>query len=142
MAEFIVLRRAAVDWGTSGGLWHGMASADLLVRGGRIPDANTATRFRPARSSHPQRDVTKRTAGFDPNARLPRKVVNVLRRATPSARRDARVVGDILHTGCARLAMITLLSRWLELRAYASSAVAVQRAARRRGIEVLGFAVI
>lgn len=135
-------------WEASGGLWHGMARADLFVcEDGSIrccelnsdtpsgqPEAVILNEM--LRGAHP--------ATLDPNARLGERLVRVLRESH-AKRTDGplRVAGIIYPTELSEdLAMITLFTRWLEaagVRVVCGSPFNLRRTGR--GLEVLGVPV-
>jgi glutathionylspermidine synthase len=140
-------------WATSGGLWHGMARADLFIcEDGRIaccelnsdtpsgqPEAVILNRLLYA--AHCQTSVDL----HDPNAAFGERYIAMLRGSheKTTAARPLAAVGIIYPTELSEdLAMITLFARWLE-----TSGVKVVRGSpfnlRRtlRGIEVLGVPV-
>ena len=135
-------------WETAGGLWHGMARADLFVcEDGSIRccELNSDTP-----SGQPEAVILNEMLigahghALDPNARLGERFVSVLRESL--AKRTAEplgIVGIIYPTELSEdLAMITLFSRWLErvgVRVVCGSPFNVRRT--KRGIEVLGVAV-
>jgi glutathionylspermidine synthase len=135
-------------WETSGGLWHGMARADLFFcEDGRIrccelnsdtpsgqPEAVILNEM--LKGAHPQ--------ASDPNARLRERFITVLREShAKRTDKELRRVGIIYPTELSEdLAMITLFSRWLEeagLRVVYGSPFNLRRSGR--GIEILGEAV-
>jgi glutathionylspermidine synthase len=135
-------------WETAGGLWHGMARADLFVcedRGVRCCELNSDTP-----SGQPEAVILNEMLrglhgrAVDPNARLGERFVEMLRESH-AKRTDAPlcVAGIIYPTELSEdLAMITLFSRWLEragVRVVCGSPFNVRRT--KRGIEVLGVAV-
>jgi glutathionylspermidine synthase len=135
-------------WETSGGLWHGMARADLFFcEDGRIRccELNSDTP-----SGQPEAVILNQMLQgaheetFDPNALLRERFLTVL--AESQAKRTdkpLRTVGIIYPTELSEdLAMITLFSRWLEeagLRVVCGSPFNLRRT--ERGIEILGVAV-
>jgi hypothetical protein len=135
-------------WETSGGLWHGMARADLFFcEDGSIRccELNSDTP-----SGQPEAVILNQMlrpahgACLDPNLRLRGRFVTVL--AESHAKRTDQAlksVGIIYPTELSEdLAMITLFSRWLEAegwRVVCGSPFNVRRTPR--GIEVLGEAV-
>jgi glutathionylspermidine synthase len=135
-------------WETAGGLWHGMARADLFVCDDgqiRCCELNSDTP-----SGQPEAVILNEMLrglhghALDPNAGLRERFVQMLRESH-AKRTDAplRVVGIIYPTELSEdLAMITLFSRWLEgagVRVVCGSPFNVRRT--KRGIEVLGVAV-
>ncbi len=149
LAEFYQLTPwQQLMWETAGGLWHGMARADLFVcEDGQIRccELNSDTP-----SGQPEavilNEMLKEAHGraFDPNAHLRERFVNVLRESHAKRTVDPLgVVGIIYPTELSEdLAMITLFSRWLEragVRVVCGSPFNVRRTSR--GIEVLGVAV-
>ena len=135
-------------WEAAGGLWHGMARADLFVcEDGQIRccELNSDTP-----SGQPEAVILNEMlrAGHgrvsDPNARLGERLVRVLRESH-AKRTDAPlgVVGVVYPTELSEdLAMITLFTRWLEaagLRVVCGSPFNLRRT--RRGVEVLGVPV-
>jgi glutathionylspermidine synthase len=135
-------------WEAAGGLWHGMARADLFVcEDGSIRccELNSDTP-----SGQPEAVILNEMLrglhgqALDPNARLGERLVSVLRESH-AKRTDAPlgVVGIIYPTELSEdLAMITLFSRWLEragVRVVCGSPFNVRRT--HQGIEVLGVAV-
>jgi glutathionylspermidine synthase len=135
-------------WETSGGLWHGMARADLFFcDDGRVRccELNSDTP-----SGQPEAVILnemlrgEHDEAVDPNARLRERFLTVL--AESHAKRTDRplkTVGIIYPTELSEdLAMITLFSRWLEeagWRVVCGSPFNLRRAAH--GIEILGVAV-
>ena len=135
-------------WETAGGLWHGMARADLFVcEDGQIRccELNSDTP-----SGQPEAVILNEMLrgahghALDPNAGLGERFVSVLREShAKRTDQPLRVVGIIYPTELSEdLAMITLFSRWLEragVRVVCGSPFNVRRT--KRGIEVLGVAV-
>jgi glutathionylspermidine synthase len=135
-------------WETSGGLWHGMARADLFFcDDGRIRccELNSDTP-----SGQPEAVILNEMlreahgACVDPNAHLRERFITML--AESHAKRTEqplKTVGIIYPTELSEdLAMITLFSRWLEEAGFhvvCGSPFNVRRTSR--GIEVLGVAV-
>lgn len=135
-------------WETSGGLWHGMARADLFFcedASIRCCELNSDTP-----SGQPEAVILNEMlrgahgAVSDPNARLRERFVRML--AESHAKRTdqpVKTVGIIYPTELSEdLAMITLFSRWLEgagWRVVCGSPFNVRRT--KNGIEVLGVAV-
>jgi glutathionylspermidine synthase len=147
-------------WAASGGLWHGMARADLFIcDDGRIAccELNSDTP-----SGQPEAVILNRMlyaahrgtgdGGLhDPNANMCARYIEMLRQsheknapdAATAAARTLSTVGIIYPTELSEdLAMITLFTRWLE-----SAGIAVVGGSpfnlRRtsRGLEVLGVPV-
>ncbi|HEY0375443.1 MAG TPA: hypothetical protein VGC87_00635 [Pyrinomonadaceae bacterium] len=135
-------------WETAGGLWHGMARADLFVcedQTVRCCELNSDTP-----SGQPEAVILNEMLrgahgrALDPNARLGQRFVQMLREShAKRTTRPLRVAGIIYPTELSEdLAMITLFSRWLEgagVRVVCGSPFNVRRT--KRGIEVLGVAV-
>ncbi len=135
-------------WEASGGLWHGMARADLFVcEDGSIRccELNSDTP-----SGQPEAVILNEmlrdahTATLDPNARLGERLVQVMRES--HAKRTGEplgVAGIIYPTELSEdLAMITLFTRWLEaagVRVVCGSPFNLRRTSR--GLEVLGVPV-
>jgi glutathionylspermidine synthase len=149
LAEFYHLTPCQqLMWETSGGLWHGMARADLFFcEDGRITccELNSDTP-----SGQPEavilNELLREAHGqvSDPNAHLRERFLKML--AESHAKRTdepIKAVGIIYPTELSEdLAMITLFSRWLEeagLGVVCGSPFNVRRTAG--GIEVLGVAV-
>ncbi|HWS99193.1 MAG TPA: glutathionylspermidine synthase family protein [Pyrinomonadaceae bacterium] len=136
-------------WETAGGLWHGMARADLFVcedRKIRCCELNSDTP-----SGQPEavilNEMLREAHGpaVDPNAGLRGAFVRMLREShAKRTDRPLSVVGIIYPTELSEdLAMITLFSRWLEragVRVVCGSPFNVRRSGRG-GVEVLGVAV-
>jgi glutathionylspermidine synthase len=135
-------------WETAGGLWHGMARADLFVcEDGSIRccELNSDTP-----SGQPEAVILNEMlrgahgVALDPNASLRERFVAMLREShakrTPG---PLRVVGVVYPTELSEdLAMITLFTRWLEaagVRVVCGSPFNLRRT--RRGLEVLGTPV-
>lgn len=149
LAEFYHLTPCQqLMWETSGGLWHGMARADLFIcEDGRIRccELNSDTP-----SGQPEAVILNQMLGsahtetFDPNARLRERFLKMLLESH-AKRTDAplRTVGIVYPTELSEdLAMITLFSRWLEeagLRVVCGSPFNLRRT--KRGLEILGVAV-
>lgn len=135
-------------WEASGGLWHGMARADLFIcEDGRIRccELNSDTPSGQPEAVilnemlHEAHDET-----IDPNARLRERFVRML--AESHAKRTdepLKTVGIIYPTELSEdLAMITLFTRWLEQagwRVVCGSPFNLRRTTN--GIEILGVAV-
>lgn len=149
LAEFYRLTPCQqMMWETSGGLWHGMARADLfLCEDGRIRccELNSDTP-----SGQPEavllNEVLHKAHGdvTDPNARLQERFVRML--AESHAKRTdhpIQTVGIIYPTELSEdLGMITLFTRWLEgmgWRVVCGSPFNLRRTTK--GIQVLGVAV-
>jgi glutathionylspermidine synthase len=135
-------------WEASGGLWHGMARADLFFcEDGRIRccELNSDTP-----SGQPEAVILnqmlkgKHGETFDPNAQLPERFVKVLQESH-AKRTDVplQTVGIIYPTELSEdLAMITLFSRWLAeagWRVVCGSPFNLRRTGR--GLEILGVPV-
>lgn len=132
-------------WETSGGLWHGMARADLFIcEDGRIRccELNSDTP-----SGQPEAVILNQMLkgahdeAFDPNAHLRERFITVLGEShAKRTNRKLKTVGIIYPTELSEdLAMITLFSRWLEeagLRVVCGSPFNLRRT--ERGIEILG----
>ncbi|MCA1613226.1 MAG: glutathionylspermidine synthase family protein [Acidobacteria bacterium] len=139
-------------WEAAGGLWHGMARADLFVcEDGRIAccELNSDTP-----SGQPEAVLLNRLlrgsqgAGRgqldDPNASMGARYVAMLREShAKNTDRPLATAGVIYPTELTEdLALITLLTRWLEaagVRVVCGSPFNLRRTAR--GIEVLGVPV-
>ena len=135
-------------WETSGGLWHGMARADLFFcEDGRIRccELNSDTP-----SGQPEAVILNQMLqgahheAFDPNALLRERFLTVLGESQAKRTDKAlKTIGIIYPTELSEdLAMITLFSRWLEeagLRVVCGSPFNLRRT--ERGIEILGVAV-
>lgn len=149
LAEFYQLTPwQQLMWETAGGLWHGMARADLFIcedRAIRCCELNSDTP-----SGQPEAVILNEMLidahgrAFDPNAHLRERFVHMLRESHAKRTIDPLgVVGIIYPTELSEdLAMITLFSRWLErvgVRVVCGSPFNVRRT--KRGIEVLGVAV-
>lgn len=149
LAEFYHLTPSQQTmWQTSGGLWHGMARADLFFcEDGRISccELNSDTP-----SGQPEAVILNEmlrgthAEAFDPNARLRERFIRVLQESHAKRTEKAlQTVGIIYPTELSEdLAMITLFSRWLEeagWRVVCGSPFNLRRTAR--GIEILGVAV-
>jgi glutathionylspermidine synthase len=135
-------------WETSGGLWHGMARADLFIcedASIKCCELNSDTP-----SGQPEAVILNEMlrdahgAVIDPNARLRERFVRML--AESHAKRTdhaLKTIGIIYPTELSEdLAMITLFARWLEEaghRVVCGSPFNVRAASS--GIEVLGVAV-
>jgi glutathionylspermidine synthase len=135
-------------WETSGGLWHGMARADLFIcedASIRCCELNSDTP-----SGQPEavilNEMLRAAHGSvsDPNVRLRERFIQML--AESHAKRTEHAlgtVGIIYPTELSEdLAMITLFTRWLEeagLRVVCGSPFNVREGSN--GIEVLGVAV-
>ncbi len=139
-------------WESAGGLWHGMARADLFVcEDGRItccelnsdtpsgqPEAVLLNRLLRDSQSVGRAEVD------DPNASMGERYVGMLREShAKSTDRPLATVGVIYPTELTEdLALITLLTRWLEAAGFAvvaGSPFNLRRTAR--GVEVLGVHV-
>jgi hypothetical protein len=145
-------------WAASGGLWHGMARADLFIcDDDRIaccelnsdtpsgqPEAVILNRL-----LYAAHQAAHRKAGggdvYDPNAAMPARYLSMLRHSheKTTAARPLATVGIVYPTELSEdLAMITLFTRWLE-----AAGVAVVRGSpfnlrwTARGLEVLGVPV-
>jgi glutathionylspermidine synthase len=149
LAEFYQLTPCQqMMWEASGGLWHGMARADLFFcEDGRLRccELNSDTP-----SGQPEavilNEMLRAAHGrvLDPNAPLRERFLTVLAESHAKRTDEPLVtVGIIYPTELSEdLAMITLFSRWLEeagLRVVCGSPFNVRRTSR--GIEVLGVAV-
>jgi len=135
-------------WETSGGLWHGMARADLFVcEDGRIRccELNSDTP-----SGQPEavilNELLRDAHGEvnDPNGRLRDRYVGMLVEShAKRTEQPLKAVGIIYPTELSEdLAMITLFSRWLEaegFRVVCGSPFNVRRTSS--GLEVLGVPV-
>ena len=139
-------------WEAAGGLWHGMARADLFIcEGDRIAccELNSDTP-----SGQPEavllnrllRDSQGRGPGefVDPNASMEARYVEMLREShAKTTDRPLGAVGIIYPTELTEdLALIKLLTRWLEaagLRVVRGSPYNLRRGPR--GVEVLGVPV-
>jgi glutathionylspermidine synthase len=136
-------------WETSGGLWHGMARADLFFcEDGRIVccelNSDTPSGQPEAVLLNQMLHASHGTNAIDPNAHLRERFKSVL--AESHAKRTDRplkTVGIIYPTELSEdLAMITLFARWLEEAGWhvvTGSPFNLRRT--KRGIEVLGVAV-
>lgn len=139
-------------WAASGGLWHGMARADLFVcEDERIaccelnsdtpsgqPEAVILNRL--LRASHQE------TCGVnDPNASMGARYISMLRQSheKANAARPLATVGIVYPTELSEdLSLITLITRWLEevgIRVVAGSPFNLRRTSR--GLEVLSVPV-
>lgn len=139
-------------WEASGGMWHGMARADLFVceNGAvRCCELNSDTPSGQAESvllNQILRATNKEIYGAisDPNASLPARYLSMLRESH-AARTDAplRSVAIIYPTELTEdLSMITLFARWPEsenIKVVCGSPFNVKRT--KNGIEVLGVPV-
>jgi glutathionylspermidine synthase len=149
LAEFYHLTPCQqMMWEMSGGLWHGMARADLFFcEDGRIRccELNSDTP-----SGQPEAVILNQMLraahgeAVDPNTRLRERFITVLSEShAKRTDRPLKTVGIIYPTELSEdLAMITLFSRWLEetgLRVVCGSPFNLRRTSR--GIEVLGVAV-
>ncbi|MCA1556225.1 MAG: hypothetical protein LC747_05995, partial [Acidobacteria bacterium] len=140
-------------WETAGGLWHGMARADLFIcEDGRIAccELNSDTP-----SGQPEAVILNRLlypmhrrmmmGGVDdPNATMGARYISMLRAShAKNTGSGLTIVGVIYPTELSEdLAMITLFTRWLEeagLRVARGSPFNLRRTAR--GLEVLGVPV-
>jgi glutathionylspermidine synthase len=140
-------------WAGSGGLWHGMARADLFVcEDGSIAccELNSDTP-----SGQPEAVILNRLlyaahrhaggALHDPNAAMGARYLAMLRQSheKTAPARPLAAVGIIYPTELSEdLALITLLSRWLEaagMRVVRGSPFNLRRTTR--GLEVLGVPV-
>jgi len=140
-------------WADSGGLWHGMARADLFIcEDERIAccELNSDTP-----SGQPEAVILNRllyaahqkTCGdvYDPNTALGARYLAMLRQSheKTAPARPLAAVGIIYPTELSEdLAMITLFSRWLEEAGFAvvrGSPFNLRRTSR--GLEVLGVPV-
>ena len=150
LAEFYHLTPCQqMMWETAGGLWHGMARADLFIcDDGRIRccELNSDTP-----SGQPEavilNEMLLETHGAevtDPNKRLRERFLQMLAESHAKRTSEAlRTVGIIYPTELSEdLAMITLFRRWLEeagLKVVYGSPFNVRRA--KSGVEVLGHKV-
>lgn len=139
-------------WEASGGLWHGMARADLFIcEDGRIVccELNSDT---PSGQSEAvvlnqllfARHAAMTEAIRDPNAALAARYLQMLREShAKRTSEELRTVGIIYPTELTEdLGMVTLLARWLEregIRVVAGSPFNLRRSAR--GVEVIGVPV-
>ena len=135
-------------WESSGGLWHGMARADLFVcEDGSIRccELNSDTP-----SGQPEAVILNEMlrgahgSALDPNARLGERFVRVLRESHAKRTDEPLGVAGIIYPTelSEDLAMITLFTRWLEaagVRVVCGSPFNLRRT--RRGLEVLGVPV-
>jgi glutathionylspermidine synthase len=139
-------------WEASGSLWHGMARADLFIlEDGRIvccelnsdtpsgqPEAVLLNRLLRDSQGSDRDDLV------DPNASMGARYVEMLRRShAKRTDRPLATVGIIYPTELTEdLALITLLSRWLEaagVRVVCGSPFNLRRTPR--GVEVMGAPV-
>lgn len=135
-------------WETSGGLWHGMARADLFIcedSSIKCCELNSDTP-----SGQPEAVILNEMlreahgAVSDPNACLQERFVRMLMESHAKRTEHAlKTVGIIYPTELSEdLAMITLFTRWLEemgLRVICGSPFNVRKTSS--GIEILGIAV-
>jgi glutathionylspermidine synthase len=156
LAEFYQLTPyQSAMWAASGGLWHGMARADLFIcEDERIAccELNSDTP-----SGQPEAVILNRLLHaahqkmcgggevHDPNAAMGARYIAMLRQSheKTAAARTLSTVGIIYPTELSEdLAMITLFTRWLEeagIRVVSGSPFNLRRTSR--GLEVLGVPV-
>jgi glutathionylspermidine synthase len=149
LAEFYQLTPCQqMMWETSGGLWHGMARADLFIcedASIKCCELNSDTP-----SGQPEavilNEMLRESHGavIDPNARLRERFIRMLIEShAKRTEHTLKTVGIIYPTELSEdLAMITLFTRWLEAegwRVVCGSPFNVRRTSS--GIEILGVAV-
>lgn len=149
LAEFYHLTPCQqMMWESSGGLWHGMARADLFICEDATIKCCELNSDTP--SGQPEAVILNRMlkeahgAVIDPNARLRERFIQMLVESHAKRTDEAlKTIGIIYPTELSEdLAMITLFRRWLEeagWRVVCGSPFNVR--ATSSGIEVLGVAV-